>query len=283
MDGQGYYIVTGATGSIGRAICRQLLSEGKSVIATYRNAHRKEQLLDELCRSISGRATIECELLELDKQASIRDFCNRISGTRIHALINNAGAMNRYYRLTNDGLEHTMAVNFFGTVLLTRLLLPHIEPTGCIIFTTSVTRRLHRLTAELPFPTEKNFSQLGTYGRSKLALTHYAMHLADELQGQHIRVNCADPGVVDSGMITMHRWFDPLADLFFRPFISSPERGAESALQAIVSPLTGMIFHHSRFHAIGRELRHNDAHRQLISTTDNLLLPSITPDNLDHT
>ena len=29
-------------------------------------------------------------------------------------------------------------------------------------------------------------------------------------------------------MITMHRWFDPIADLLFRPLIKTPEQGAET-------------------------------------------------------
>ena len=31
-------------------------------------------------------------------------------------------------------------------------------------------------------------------------------------------------------MITMHQWFDPLADRFFRPFIQSPEKGADTTI-----------------------------------------------------
>jgi len=43
-------------------------------------------------------------------------------------------------------------------------------------------------------------------------------------------VNAVDPGVVNTGMITMHKWYDPLADIFFRPFIKSPEQGAMTAI-----------------------------------------------------
>lgn len=163
-----------------------------------------------------------------------------------------------------------MAVNYFGTVLLTWLIAPCIEQGGSVVFTTSVTRRLHRLADSILCPTEKDFSQLGTYGRSKLALTHYAMHLAGLWQGR-LRVNCADPGVVNSGMITMHRWFDPLANLLFRPFTSSPGRGAESAMQACLSPHTGMIFHHANCHPIANELRPEAAHTRLVAQTDEWL------------
>ena len=98
----------------------------------------------------------------------------------------------------------------------------------------------------------------------------YAMYLAEECAGR-LRVNCADPGVVNSGMITMHRWFDPLANLLFRPFTSSPGRGAESAMQACLSPHTGMIFHHANCHPIANELRPEAAHTRLVAQTDEWL------------
>ena len=39
-------------------------------------------------------------------------------------------------------------------------------------------------------------------------------------------VDGADPGIVDTNIITQHRWYDSLADVLFRPLILSPERGA---------------------------------------------------------
>ena len=32
----------------------------------------------------------------------------------------------------------------------------------------------------------------------------------------------------------MHRWFDPLADVLFRPFCKSPEKGAIPAVNALL-------------------------------------------------
>ena len=58
------------------------------------------------------------------------------------------------------------------------------------------------------------------------------------MQSQDIRVACADPGVVNTGMISMHRWFDCLADIFFRPFISTPAQGARPMLRALTDTAT---------------------------------------------
>lgn len=269
-DLSGYIIVTGATGGIGGAICRKIVAAGGSVIATCRDSKRGNAFVSELRQLAAAGADVRCEQLRLDDIDSIHGFCRRVEGLPISSLISNAGVMCRNYSLVAGGLEQTMAVNYFGTVLLAKLLLPVIERDGSMVFTTSITRRLHSLSENILCPSEKDFSQLGTYGRSKLALTHYAMYLAEECAGR-LRVNCADPGVVNSGMITMHRWFDPLANLFFRPFISSPGRGAESALQACRSQLTGMIFHHSHSHPIGKELQHDASHYRLITQTEEWL------------
>ena len=57
-----------------------------------------------------------------------------------------------------------------------------------------------------------------------------------------MKVNCADPGIVDSSMIHMDRWFDPIADVVFRPLIRTPRNGAVPALRALFSGETGRIF-----------------------------------------
>ena len=264
-------VVTGASGSIGRAICSALLADGRNVIAVCHNDSRAEELLASLAGMCHEGCALSTEVVELDDSESVKEFASRMQGCHISALINNAGIMNRHYGVNSDGVESTIAVNYVGTVLLTKLLLSSLSAEGgSVVFTTSVTRKLHKLQDFNFHESEAEFSQLGTYGRSKLALTHYAMHLADEMYG-HVRVNCADPGVVNSKMITMHRWFDPIADVLFRPFISSPAHGAEPALKAVSSSLTGMIFTRNRCHPIADELACDENHARLIAETDELL------------
>ena len=74
----------------------------------------------------------------------------------------------------------------------------------------------------------------------------YTAHLSTKIRDKEISVNAADPGIVDADMITMHSWVDPLANLFFRSFISSPRKGAIGAIYAASAPdtdnITGEIF-----------------------------------------
>lgn len=257
------YIVTGATGSIGTEIARALVTQGKAVMLACRNMRKADALKKELEASGCGGEILTGELM-LDSLAGIRSFADYVKSLRrqVAALINNAGVMCRYRSVTADGFEQTLAVNYLGTVLLTELLLPAVVDCGSVTFTTSITRKIHSLREPILDEPTRKFAQLGTYGRSKLALTHYALYLSQrsDVAQRGIRVNCADPGVVNTSMITMQRWYDPLANVFFRPFISTPAQGASSALSAMSSDASGQIFKHRHTpHPIAADLRKSDA------------------------
>lgn len=229
-------VLTGATGAIGSEIAVELARREEAVVLACRNTARAEQLAERLMKE-NPAASVSTLSLDLESEDSVRTAVAALSGRPLKALVNNAGTMRRRYATDSGGRELTMVVNYFNTRLLTELLLPAIVEGGTVVFTTSVTRFI-------PQPKDlwvgsDDFQQLMTYARSKRALTAYAALLASHRPDLHI--NCADPGVVDSNMITMHRWYDPLADIFFRPFIRKPAQGAEPALRALYSARTARI------------------------------------------
>lgn len=226
------YIVTGATGGIGGAVAKVLAEEGKALVLACRNLDVAAEFAVQLQRE-TGNADITALRLDLSTFDGVRDFVAELRQMRrsVVALVNVAGAMSRRSTPNAAGIELDYQVNFLSTALLSRLVAPLMPEGGHIVFTTSVTRKVWSLPPT--FPRHEHFSQLGTYGRSKLALTIFAHHLASELRGRNIFVACADPGVVNTRMISMQRWFDFLADIFFRPFISTPLQGARPLLLAL--------------------------------------------------
>ena len=46
-------------------------------------------------------------------------------------------------------------------------------------------------------------------------------------------------GIVSTDIITMHMWFDPLTDIFFRPFIRTPRQGAATAIRLLLDEEAG--------------------------------------------
>lgn len=235
-------LITGATGAIGSHIARRLAAKGYNLILGCRNPSKGEDL----------RRTIAAEFPHVEVTTLIFDMADRQSIRRaemllgdrnLRGLINNAGVMQRRFERSLSGGEMTLDVNYRNTRLLTELLIPHLVVGSSIVFTTSLTRFFgKKLSGEPEDPKEEDFSQLGTYALSKRALTRYGILLADAVEKRGIKVNLADPGVVNSGMITMQRWFDPVANLLFRPFIRRPSQGAIPAVRAFLSPLTATIF-----------------------------------------
>ena len=225
-------IVTGASGAMGEAAVRALARDGRSVVMACRNLEKAEAVRSRILADLPG-ADISIGRLDLSSLDSVRAFADSLGQEPVSALFNNAGVISRGYSLTGDGLENTFAVNYFGPFLLTRLLLPSMDPEASIVNMISLTCRYVSVTEESLRPSADEFSQLGTYARSKLALLRFSRELARRNPGLHI--NLADPGIVNSNMIDLGHWFDPLADILFRPFCKSPERGVQPALSALAS------------------------------------------------
>ncbi|MBR3412044.1 MAG: SDR family NAD(P)-dependent oxidoreductase [Bacteroidales bacterium] len=211
-------IVTGATGSIGNAAVQMLRKEGHTVIGTSRRAeHDGFRPLD-----ISSPASIE---------AFVRSLAS--DNIRIDGLLNNAGTMQRHYRTTPEGHELVTATNYLGTYLLTRSLLPLMNPGAHIVFTISLSCHIAHLDDHFLTPDPVHYSQLLTYANSKMAVMLFAEELHRRM-GQYFVIHLTDPGIVNSRMIHLDRWFDPLTDLIFRPFTLTPQQGAVPAVNALL-------------------------------------------------
>ena len=230
-------IVTGATGSIGLAAVKSLLSKDLPVIMACRNIRKADTQRDNLIKQFPHS---EIDILELDLNSlsSIRMFAENIKnqGFKVDKLLNNAGIICRDFTVNDDGFETTVAVNYIGPLYLTQLMIPLMEDDFNIVNTVSVTRGVSKLDKHFFDLEKKRFSQLGTYGKAKYALFLSSLTLSEKIKNG--KVNLTDPGVVDSNMISMHRWFDPLADILFRPFCKSPEKGAIPAVNALLYKTT---------------------------------------------
>lgn len=226
-------IVTGASGSIGLAAVRAMAQRGCAVIMACRNVEKGEKGKESVLQDFPD-ADLQVEQVDLDSLHSIRDFVNRLkdNNVRIGGLFNNAGTMCRSFDLTVDGFERTLAVNYLAPYYLTRALSPLFDAETRVVNMVSVTCKTAHVERDFFQKTERDFHQLRTYGDTKLALLLFTVALSQRLD---CYVNMADPGVVNSNMIHLNRWFDPLADVLFRPFCKSPEKGAIPAVNALTT------------------------------------------------
>ena len=264
----GRIIVTGATGSMGSAAVEALAEQGIPVLMACRNLKKAEAVRERILARVP-QADLEIRALDLASQASVRRFADGIEAGSVAALFNNAGVISKGYSITEDGFENTFAVNYFGPWLLTQLLLPKLPEDAPIVNMVSLTCRFAKIDDSSLLPDEKQFSQLGTYARAKRALLSFTM----ELSRRHpsLRVNLADPGIVASDMIDLGHWFDPLADVLFKPLCKTPKAGVQPALRALASQESHRYFVGKGDRAIARRYEDPALDARLWTATEALI------------
>ncbi|MBR5640040.1 MAG: SDR family NAD(P)-dependent oxidoreductase [Muribaculaceae bacterium] len=236
------YIVTGATGAMGRVISKRLAAQDKALILACRDMNKGEKLVKDL-KELTSNDDITAMHLDLSSFARVKAFVAELSEMNrpVAALINNSAVLTRRRKTSVDGYEFTIQVNFLSTVLLSMLMVPMFqEKGGRIVMTTSLMRNFTSLPYE--FPAVNNFVPLTTFAQSKLALTLFSIYMSTTLRTRHVNVNCADPGLINAGMLTLSHWFDKLRDHVGQTLIHNPEDGAIAAMRALESSDTGFIF-----------------------------------------
>lgn len=235
------YVVTGATGVMGRVIVKRLAEQGKPLLLACRSMKSGEELASSL-RQESGNADITAMLLDLSSFADVKQFVEQVRKMNrpVAALINNAAHLSRKREKTVDGYERTIQVNFLSTALLSLLFKPLMIENGRIVMTTSPTRNFTSLPYE--FPAVNNYVPFTTFAQSKLALTLFSIYLSTTLRHSSINVNCADPGLINTGLLSLGNWMYKVSDRLSHTLIHNPEDGAIATLRALESSDTGFIF-----------------------------------------
>lgn len=226
-------IITGADGGMGMEITRAVASAGYKIIMACRAPQLAEPKRQSLIRE-TGNTALEIVPIDLSSLSSVASFANILlqRGEAITLLMNNAGTMETARTITEDSLERTVSVNYVGPYLLTRKLLPLMGEGSRIVNMVSCTYAIGKLVFPDFFLRGKKgaFWRIPIYSNTKLALLLFTFSLAERVKQKGITVNAADPGIVSTNIIRMNMWFDPLTDIFFRPFIRSPRRGAATAI-----------------------------------------------------
>ncbi|KAJ5832709.1 hypothetical protein N7474_001020 [Penicillium riverlandense] len=190
-------IVTGASRGIGAGIAYELAKQGAKVALTYTSAS-SESLVDELCSKISSlnngsvAAKVKADLREAEAPGQIIAATLHAFPTthrKIDILVNNAGVP-MCKDLTDTSRQDISAVfdvNVYGTILMTKAMIPHLRAPGRIINIGSTAARL----------TTSGFS---VYSASKAAIEGFTRSLAYELGSWGHTVNVIEPGAVETDM-----------------------------------------------------------------------------------
>ena len=236
-------LITGGTSGIGKAAATALATMGAEVVVTGRNRERGETALEEIRRE-AGSEKVSLMLADLAVQSEVRGLADEFvnSHDRLDVLVNNAGVVLTERTETPDGLEATLAINHLAPFLLTNLLLDLLKKSAPsrIVTVSSEARRGSKIDFD-DLHSEKHYKGFGVYGMTKLANILFTYELAERLRGTGVVANCVHPGAVSTNFAQNNR--GPITLLFraLKPFMRSPEKGADTIVYLAVAPEAGWM------------------------------------------
>ncbi|MBI1300416.1 MAG: SDR family oxidoreductase [Alphaproteobacteria bacterium] len=177
-------LITGASGGIGFASAKALLSEGANVIIVSRDKTRGEQAVEELSRNTSNHVSyVQGDISSPD------NIIDALGEKTIDIFVGSSGgpSMGQAQNLSSADLETALNSNLIGLVSLTNALMPNMQKKkwGRIVYIT---------TSGVIIP----ISKLALSNIARSALTAYAKTLAGDVAHHGVTVNTVMPGKIDT-------------------------------------------------------------------------------------
>lgn len=174
-------LVAGGTAGIGRSVVKVLVRDGWKVVACARRIEDSQEL-QEL-----GVQVVSCDVSDADSVSRmVHDVSQALS--RIGALINCAGIAlprTRFATTSEEDMERIFSINAFGTIRMTRAILPLMSDGGTIVNLSSTLSMRPRPGSVL-------------YAATKGAIEAFTTALATEVSDDNIRVHVVAPALVRS-------------------------------------------------------------------------------------
>ena len=250
-------MVTGATGGIGRVIAAELARLGSTVVIVTRRAEAGEQLKRQIAAQ-AGAGRAEVIAGDLSAREGVRQVAGQFTARhdKLHLLVNNAGAHYRKRRVSADGVEMHVAVDYLAGFGLTLLLLDQLRagaPSRVVNVVSEAMNDARVITSRArPRPVTLDpadlddlrrvngtagFAPFEAYARAKLLTTMSGYLLADQLRGTGVTVNAVHPGITATRIVgdIVHPAMKPFLGLLKRSMLT-PAQGAAPILHLATAP-----------------------------------------------
>lgn len=226
-------VVTGGNSGIGFVTARELARGGARVTLACRNVGAAGAAAAEIARA-TGNGRVDVVRLDLASFASARACAEELAAKldRLDILVNNAGTYTQGNETTADGIHPTMQANYFGPYLLTRLLLPLLGAAPSAARVVNVSSAMYAVgalnLAKPSFLVARN--GFAAYAASKLAMILFTQELARREEGSGVTANVLHPGLVNTKIMTLRKWYD----IFIRAYVDrhsvDVETGARTSI-----------------------------------------------------
>ena len=223
--------LTGATGDLGQALCRGILTLGGSLLLLDRDPEKDQRLKKQLLLEFPG-ACIDSIPLDLTDLGSVDRAVEALQRKKPDLLIHNAGVYMVPRFSCSTGLDNIFQTNFAAPYYLTRRLLPTLSQAGGkVLVMGSLAHNYRRSDPADPALSENPHCSL-VYGNTK----RYLMFaFAELLKGwPQVDFAIAHPGVSFTHMSNHYPgWLYPLLRPFLKALLLPPETAVRGMLLAL--------------------------------------------------
>ena len=200
-------LITGATGHLGRAMCRGLAEAGADVAVCSTSLDQAQALADELARDFGVRARGFAADLRRPEHVPqlVKAAADHFGG--LHGLVNNAyyGAANAFEKMTFEEWTTGLHGAVSSAMLTLQAALPFLEAgRGSVVNIAS----MYAVVSPDPAIYEgTSFANPVNYGAGKAALLQFTRYAAVHVAAKGVRVNAVSPGPFPSPQVQQHPTF----------------------------------------------------------------------------
>ncbi len=219
-------LITGATGTIGKATAIELAKNNCHLILLGRNAKKLATAKAEIT-SATGNSDIDVLVADLSEPKSVKQAAAAVKSkySSLDALVNVAAIFTSRHLRNSAGLEYMFATNHLGPFTLTNELLDLLKagkPSRVVTVSAPSTTKINFDDLQ----GDKKFSAgfLGAFGATKMMNLLFTYALARRLEGTEVTTSVFHPGLVKSGLTGEMPAF---LNFMIQLFSGKPDRAAK--------------------------------------------------------
>lgn len=276
-------VITGCNSGIGLESCLELARQGFKMFMLMRDSDKSASAYQQVL-SAAGGGPVHYINVDLSSMQEVREAAKQVlaKAEQVDLLINNAGLLARKETRTSEGLELTLAVNYFAPYVLTTMLLPLLRAADSarIVNVSSALSKKGKVYFDTAFE-QRPFSGMGAYANSKLLINYFTFALSKCCEDSPIVANCLHPGVVNTGVF---RQYPSWATGLLGRFMLTPKQGAQHILLPAVNPslnhykgeiekkISGLYFNKSKGLELSKILKHPERSKEIWEMTKDIVV-----------
>lgn len=223
-------VITGATSGLGLAAARAFVADGATVEIVARDAVKVSAICEQL-RSGGAKGSADFVVADTGDLDAVRAAAGELRRRHdaVHVLVHNAGALDKTYRRSPQGIEQTVASQVVGPFLLTGLLVASLRetPGARVLWVSSGGMYSQRLSVATLEMGSGDYDGTTAYARAKRAQVTVAAMWAERLRDERIVVHSMHPGWADTPGV---RQSLPMFRRVMGPLLRTPEQGADTVV-----------------------------------------------------